>query len=476
MKKILFLAVGILGYLSLSAQSESFPLLYSQYGMNGTASYIGKAGAIGALGGDIMSAHYNPAGLGVYRTSEITFTSGIDITSTKSNYNGLKTNDSYPAYNFGNFGMVLDFNNGKNSSFKHIQLSFGIDRLMNFNNREKIMRNDLSTSYINDFVMNEIVNNNDANSDFINSGVVNLDTSTNTISSVFDNNHTGKFNQIKSIKESGYLNEFSMSLSTNYENWLYLGATIGIPFGDYTCISTFTEERFVDGVSTGYYNYNEEQDLSFTGWNFKFGAIVKPVQWLRLGVAIHTPTFFLDDDDNKDDYYSGVAYTRNSGGWWPTYSYGMQTPWRFLGSAAVVLGNNKSKVAGTISMDYEYADYSCMSFKIDDNPTKETTLNNAIENDFQGASTLRFGGELKVDRIAFRAGYANIGNPYVKAQNDRSWDYITCGLGYKGKYCFFDLAYAYGKCSNSSYYFYDNNEAKIKENKHLIEATIGFRF
>src|SRR5574344_670086 len=114
MKKILFLAVGILGYLSLSAQSESFPLLYSQYGMNGTASYIGKAGAIGALGGDIMSAHYNPAGLGVYRTSEITFTSGIDITSTKSNYNGLKTNDSYPAYNFGNFGMVLDFNNGKN--------------------------------------------------------------------------------------------------------------------------------------------------------------------------------------------------------------------------------------------------------------------------------------------------------------------------------------------------------------------------
>ena len=69
MKKIFVLTLGVLGYLGVNAQSETFPLYYSQYGMNGTAAYIGKAGAIGALGGDIMSAHYNPAGLVLYRSS-----------------------------------------------------------------------------------------------------------------------------------------------------------------------------------------------------------------------------------------------------------------------------------------------------------------------------------------------------------------------------------------------------------------------
>lgn len=470
MKKILFFAVGILGFLSLSAQSENFPLLYSQYGMNGTAAYVGKAGAIGALGGDIMASHYNPAGLGVYTRSELTFSSGIDITSTKSNFNGFKTNDSYPAYNYGNLGMVIDFNNGKHSSFRHFQLSFGLDRLVNYNNRTKISRNGLSSSFINDVVLDQIVANQDANNDFITSGVVDLD-SNGHISSVYEN---GTFNQIKSIRESGYLNEFSMSFSTNYENWLYLGATIGVPFGDYTCETSFSEERFVNGVSTGYYNFNTQQDLSATGVNFKIGAIAKPVQWLRIGAAIHTPTYYSVDDD----YYSEVQYNKYSGGAFPTLSYDMQSPFRFLGSVAFVLGNNKSKIAGTISCDYEYADYSFMSFDINDNIQTETELNNNIDNMFKSASTWRFGGEMKIDKMMLRAGYSHIGNPYEKSINDGSWDYYTCGVGYKGKFWSCDLAYAYGK-NEGKYYFY-NNDANPATNtttyKHLIEATIGLRF
>lgn len=471
MKKILIFACGILGILSLNAQNETFPLLYSQYGINGTASYIGKAGAIGAIGGDIMASHYNPAGLGLYTRSELTFSSGMDITYTKSNFNGLNTHDSYPAYNYGNLGMVLDFKNSSKDAFKHVQVSFGLNRLMNFNNRTKIVRNDLNKSYIDAFVMDNIVNNQDSKNNFITSGVVSLD-SNGTISSVYTN---GTFNQIKSIRESGYLNEFSMSLSTNYENWLYLGATLGIPFGDYTCKTSFSEERYVAGQSTGYYTYNTEQDLSATGVNLKLGLIAKPVQWLRLGVAIHTPTYY----SVKDDYYAEVQYNQWDGGWFPTLSYNMHTPFRFLTSAAVVLGNNKSKIAGTLSFDYEYADYSFMTFDMDDNTKTETELNNNIDNMFKSANTFRVGGEMKLDKMYLRAGYANIGNPYQSAINDGSWDYVTCGVGYKGKFYTFDLAYAYGKQSDGKYFMYSNDNNPITTtsiNKHLIEATIGIRF
>ena len=488
MKKILILAIGALTYLGVNAQSETFPLYYSQYGMNGTAAYIGKAGAIGALGGDIMSAHYNPAGLGLYRSNEITFSLGLDAVSSKTTFEAMKAKDSHPTFNYGNLGMVFDFNNGAKSSFRHVQLAFGINRLMNFNNRTQIIRDNMSSSFVWDNVEQRLIDSysDDVNSllkdDWYQSGVIDYDTNTNTISSFYDE---GNFRQIRTVRESGYLNEFSMSLSTNYENWLYLGVTMGIPFGDYTCKNTFAEERTDVTSTTNGYTYAQEQRLSASGINLKFGAIARPVEWLRLGLAVHTPTWYSVDDD----YYQNISERWSSGGWFNTFSYNMQSPWRFMGSIAFILGESTDRVQGTISMDYEYADYSGMSLTLDDNPWMENTLNSTIDNVFGSASTIRLGGEIKSGRLRGRLGYAYFGNPYdSKDINNAGWNYITCGLGYKGKIFSFDLGYAYGKCSDAKYYSYDiynltdntwyadNNPAKIDTKKHLIQATIGVRF
>ena len=361
-----------------------------------------------------------------------------------------------------------------------MQMSFGLNRLVNFNNRTKIARNNLASSYIDDNALNLITSIDD---DFIAAGVVDTFRDANGdlyTSSVYEN---GTFNQIKSVRESGYLNEMSFSLSTNYENWLYLGATIGIPLGEYTCKTSFSEERFVSGVSTGYYNYNTQQDLSVAGVNLKLGAIVRPVQWLRIGAAIHTPTFY----NVTDDFYSEVEYNKRSGGWWPQYEYNMQSPWRFIGSAAVILGNNTSKVSGTISLDYELASYSAMSMTLEDNIMTETTLNNAIDANYSSASTVRLGGEVKYGRLRARAGYAYFGNPYKEKEiNNAAWNYLTCGVGYRGKTYFFDIGYAYGKLSDGKYYMYDTydngqwssdaNPSKISTTKHLLQATLGVRF
>ena len=56
------------------AQGELDAYRYSQTELNGTARYLGMGGAFGALGGDISSMSSNPAGLGIYRSSEIVTT------------------------------------------------------------------------------------------------------------------------------------------------------------------------------------------------------------------------------------------------------------------------------------------------------------------------------------------------------------------------------------------------------------------
>lgn len=473
MKKLLFFALGLVAMVSLNAQNETFPLLFSQDGINGTAASIGKAGAIGALGGDIMSASYNPAGLGLYRRSEMTLSMGLDITSSKSQFNGIQADDSRPSFNYGNMGFVLDIDNAK-GNWRHVQLSFGLNRLMNFSNKTKIVRPGLTSSFINDSVLDNITSLND---DFISSGVVDTTydgvTDTYFISSVYETGNA--FNQIKSIKESGYINEFTMSLSGNYNNILYLGATLGIPFGSYSCKTAFSEERFVSGISTGYYNYNTQQDLTVAGINLKLGAIVRPVSWVRLGAAIHTPTYF----STIDDYYAEVEYNSWSGGWYPTFEYSMRSPWKFMGNLAFVIGNNKSPISGTISLDYERTDYNFMSFSFDDDIMRETNLNTSIDNNFTGANNIRLGGELKLDRLYLRAGYAYFGNPYKENVNDAAWNYITCGVGYKGQSFFFDLAYAYGKTEGGKYYMYTNDmnpATTLSTTKNLIQTTIGFKF
>ena len=53
------------------AQGEMDAYKFSQYDISGTARYMSMGGAFGALGGDISSMRTNPAGLGIYRSSEV---------------------------------------------------------------------------------------------------------------------------------------------------------------------------------------------------------------------------------------------------------------------------------------------------------------------------------------------------------------------------------------------------------------------
>ena len=209
MKKVVVFILSICAFIGGKAQSEDFPLFFSQLGLDGTANYMSRAGAIGAVGGDIMSAHYNPAGLGIYRVAEMTFSAGLNFANTSAITNDLGLKDDRTRLTFGNFGVVLPIK-VDDSWLKYFQISFGINRLKTFSNNVAMSRDILNNSYIDQVVMNDIIEYQDIENEFIRAGVVDLDTNTLTISSLFE---AGTFNQFQRIQYGGSLNEFSFSWS-----------------------------------------------------------------------------------------------------------------------------------------------------------------------------------------------------------------------------------------------------------------------
>ena len=68
------------------AQSEMDAFRYAQTELNGTARHMAMGGAFGALGGDISVMNANPAGLAVYRSSEVVTTLSLSSTNAKTNW------------------------------------------------------------------------------------------------------------------------------------------------------------------------------------------------------------------------------------------------------------------------------------------------------------------------------------------------------------------------------------------------------
>ena len=82
MKKTLLAALAISAPAVLSAQSAVDAYQLSQTEQRGTARFMAMGGAFTALGGDLSTLNQNPAGIGVYRRSEIGAT--LDITHARS--------------------------------------------------------------------------------------------------------------------------------------------------------------------------------------------------------------------------------------------------------------------------------------------------------------------------------------------------------------------------------------------------------
>ena len=493
MKRILITKILIIAMIIPALSQNSVDALrYSKITFGGTARYMGMCGAFGALGADFSALSTNPAGIGLYKKSEYTITPSIYIGRTSSTYNGQTGEDNKINFNLGNAGIILtqDISQSKKAgSWKNVQFGFGLNRNNNFNNRIYIEGVNSKNSLVDTYA--EYANGiyyRDIEEDKYNDYTYDLNLAwwtylIDTIGSSTTYKSAappGDILQRKSIENWGSMNEMVLSFGANYNDILYIGATFGFPTIRYFQRSTYRETALTNATlpNDKFREFTLWDDLETrgTGFNFKFGVIVRAADWVRIGAAIHTPTYYknLTDEWNtsiKSEFDDGFTEVRSSP--YGTFDYDLTTPMRAIGSIAFIIGQY-----GLISADYEYVNYS--DARLRSKSYSFFNENDDINRKYTSTGNIRVGTEWRCDRLRFRGGYAFYGSPFKSGINDGTQNSYSLGLGFREKYYFIDFAWVLTK-SSEDYYLYGTSDIVVNPVKNDFTnnnflLTFGLRF
>jgi len=481
MKRLLYAATlsGSLAGLPLAAQNEIDALRYSQITFGGTARYNAMGGAFVAVGADFSTFAMNPAGIGLYRRSEFTVTPNFFSRSVSSSYNGTMSEDSRYNMSFQNFGFVFagPVDNPREDGWQTAGLAIGYNRQQSFQSN-MLMTGTSSTSILdawresaNGYYSDEL--------DGFNEGLAFntwlLDTLPNDPTFYTDTIPDGtELIQRKSVETRGGMGEWNFAFGGNYADKLYIGASIGVPQVRYEESTVYSETPVNDTAQNfQYLEHRQSLETRGSGINFKFGFIFRPMDWIRIGGAFHTPTVLR----LSDSYSSGMVAKLGSDNWDASspsgsFNYTITTPMRAMGGLAFIVGKQ-----GMFSVDYEFVDYSDARLRA--RPQVFSNQNDAIRAKYTAASNIRIGGEWRLLPISLRAGFALYGNPYAAGiTNEDVRTSISGGIGYRdAEDRFFVDAACVRTMWSENYYFYEGaNAVKNETGITNLMLTVGFRY
>ncbi|MFV0588391.1 TonB-dependent receptor [Bacteroides reticulotermitis] len=532
MKKIINIAVLAFGMIaSTTAQTIYDGVKFTQKDLNGTARFVGMGGAMGALGGDVSTMGVNPAGIGIYRSNDVMTTFGFSAYGSESSYGGNKFNIDKSRMSFDNIGFVFSSKIGNQTALRYVNFGFNytrsksLDKYMSMEglinlgaNNAIVSQTDQMAGQAND--MGENIHELDAsNVNLFTDSYVGWLAATGWKSDLYEyngteNSYNGFLGQPYSwfnSREKGGINQYDFNVSFNLNDRVYLGLTVGAYDVNYSKYSTYGEDfgnHEEGGVNYGNESYemSTENKIDGSGVDFKFGAIVRPFEDspFRLGVAIHTPTFYnltmktnvraissiYSPDQKKvlDHVVDSYSFTNNN-----DYGYDLRlrTPWKYNLSLGYTIGSNFA-----IGAEYEYQDYSGMHFSYS-NGDEMKWENSTAKEMLKGVNTFRVGAELKVvPEFAFRLGYNYISSAFENRAfkdlapnsintdtdfaNAKAQSNYTLGIGYRGSSFYADLAYLYSSYKDDFYAFHNNNgyldRTKVTNTRSKVLLTLGLRF
>jgi hypothetical protein len=482
---------------AIFGQYAEHALQVSNIFYGGSARSIGMSNAFGAIGGDFSTLSMNPAGLGVYKNNEVSFTPSIFNTRVFSEYYGTRNEEFDVKLNINNFGAVFALPVSQiKDQINYVQFGIGYNRLANFNNSFYLEGfNDQSTftAYLaglaNTPIGGKILN---PEYDFSQGPCYSIDelaaaTWLIAYDEAFDMWKSDMYNDVTQsayMISSGAIDEMTISFGGNFGDKIYFGATLGIPFMSYRYDFNFSESdtQNIDTIF-GSMSYSEYYTKSGVGVNGKFGVIFRPIPSLRFGAAVHTPTYYGNTReysgsdlqsyfDPRAGFQDKYAYTVEN-----VYDFTVTTPARLIGSASCVIG----KLA-LISIDYEWANHASNKLKMKDR-TLAQTENQSIKNYYGNQHIVRAGAEINLNKFFIRGGYGWYSSPYKTSNvNDGSINSWTCGIGYRAGFFGIDFAYQHTS-QNMSYYVYNASlygqpspvaHLNGKTNSYMI--TLSFRY
>lgn len=519
MKRIFILALLSASFIgSALAQGEMDAFNLSYYGLKGTARSVAMGGAFGALGGDISGIAINPAGIGVYTTSEIVTTLNFTNTRTKTDLYGNKTDDSKFNFSFDNLAFVgtvplhsdvapllnfgfsynrlqtFDRKYTMNGSFlDQSQTQYIANRVNSFDRGAGIPVADLEQSAHPFF---------DRPSEYwlgtlaYRTGMISPTTPRGSQYRPVTNSMTDpSVDNFLHVYERGSVNSYDFNMGTTFADMLSAGLTISVTDIDYNVTTLYSEDLYEGNNQNATHGYDFDNQLRSegAGWQVKAGLIFKPIQELRIGVAYHSPTWYNMTDsytvlmDNGSTTVSsraeeGVVFT----------DYKFRTPDKWVFSLAGIIAQR-----AILSADYELTNYSRMNLQ--DANGFETSATLDIQDDFRNSSTLRLGAEFRITpQFSGRVGYMWQQSPVkdilVNGSADGSYPaatagtitnyslvgdshYFTYGLGYRFTPHFYtDVAFVMNNRTDDLYTYGGSDKAELKTNMFSGILTIGYRF
>ena len=478
-KSFLLTLLTSISLISLQAQNDRDAFRYSLLQPTGTARHTALGGSMGAFGADFSTASTNPAALGTYNRSEFSFSPSLYFNTTGIDYNGEKYEDLKTNFNFGNIGVVLTIPND-NGNWKAVQVSTGINRMGNFNAYSLAGGPNLNNTSFADIIA-EIANNTGLkiiDGEFRGGDPLSqLGWDGFVIDQLPDGQYISAISTCSLIQEKtcqykGSMNEYIFSLSGNWQDKLFVGATLGIPYFSYVESYTYDETNTERNDAFHSLEYQSYLHSEGSGINFKAGMLYQPFSFLRLGFALHTPSYYSVEDEYdsriKISHDSAQIDAIASDGY---FEYTINTPYRVLANAAFIIGNY-----GFINFDYEMADYSVMRLRSDYNSFRDE--NNLISQMYRVGHTLRVGGELNLSPIALRVGYAYMSNPYAaNTGRDASHQVFSAGFGFRSTTNYVDVAFQHvTNTDNDVFYNKAAYSYSVENISNSVVVTAGWKF
>jgi hypothetical protein len=488
----------------------------------GTARYVGMGGALGALGADMSVISWNPAGIGLFRKNDIALTFGgtwgksfiAEENRGKGTfdqagfvYNIKLDGETCPYINFSfNFQKKINFNQNFYADNPNLNELSQMDQLAELIDWDNGLESLAGMAYDNGFFSTAI----DADG---------IEYQYNKYGSSSRNLYTHH--------SEGSLQAFDFNLSTNINNRVFLGLTVGVDNMAYSGWNYYSENDLTDHTK---YNVNSDTRIRGTGVNVKFGTIIRPFadSPFRVGLAVETPTWYRLKNDTWFNMARGSSYGGNFVDEWNSYlRFNLRSPWKVRASIGSTVG---SFLAWDI--DYEFGAYAGTSMGYpnvyyDDGSTsgniKDVAMNQQTRDNLRGTHTLRAGIEVNATKnLAFRVGYnlstsaynksvsydqydlASASSPAISYSTSTSYmrmgttNLLTLGVGYRLKSFYADLAYKI-RSQNADFYAFDTSFAQtangtefvvdnplmanrtiapvdVDLTRHTITCTLGFKF
>lgn len=509
--------------------SDMYSLSQVNFGF-GTARSMAMAGAFTSLGGDLSSMGINPAGLAMYRHNEISLSPMMGFQNSTNSAEDWGDNQR-SRFALSNIGATFKLYEGSRSNLVSLNAGIGYNRVADFNYRYGYSSlsapSDSPYRSINDAFVRQLGQGgvfpdkdgalNYAFGDAYywggilayNNWLLDAErdefgdywTSANTLGVNANVGHT------VGVESKGSIGEVQFALAANFNNTLYIGGTIGIQHVKWDRQFYYGEDYQYNGQQPVYsdgtpiaepaewMDYNQAVELSGAGVNFKLGAIYRPFPALRLGAAIHTPTYYALDRTYQA--YMATNYNPNGDTTLPLEDIGDQT-WDFVSPTRLMFGASYTfgRMA-VVSVDYERTWYNGMRVKNvpDGFDLMPDDYRAEFKANYKGANTLRIGAEIKpLSVVSLRAGY---GVSDAMLRNDKELYYnnpttykttcVSAGLGFQLGAVSLDLAYQYIKNEQTEYMlfyavddtgYFDSASPTYKTDfvRNYVTLTMGYKF